>query len=169
MEATLCFFIIWCDSYPLGWKWKSRIWAARNHLQSSLLSDYWNPGRTLNGSPTLLCFGSSVPPHTYMVILWICIEGISCQIPSGVELPNTLRLCQKENLWPGFLCRGTASHNKCQIYRLCHSECLWHELLDFSDNNIVKVAFLLSHTVNLSCSWLSGSGKMWALACIWVH
>lgn len=120
----------------------------------------------LGGLPRF-CFGSSVPPHTYMVILWICIEGISCQIPSGFELPNTLRLCQKENLWPGFLCRVTASHNKCQIYRLSHSECLWHELLDFSDNNTAKVTFLLSHTINLSCTWLSGSGCIRGNVAVW--
>lgn len=99
-------WIVWIWDYLL-WacppKTLAGLWAG---LPRSLVSSSLQWRNTLH----------SWAPHLSPVILWICIGGISCQTPSGSELPDTLRRCQEGNLWPGIQRRGTVSHNSCQDF-----------------------------------------------------
>lgn len=139
-ELRLHYYLIWllfftlsglCESPP---KTLAGLWAG---LPRSLVSSSLQWRNTLH----------SWVPHLSLVILWICIGGISCQTPSGSELPDTLRRCQEGNLWPGIQRRGTVSHNSCQILGSCHYESFWYEQLLSPDNKVVKVKFHLSNTV----------------------
>lgn len=114
-----------------GQKWWIRRWIMSRESLSQLISDY-----LLGACPLEISVGiraelpwspfmvSSVTPHLSVVILWICIGGISCQTPSGSELSNTLRRCQVGNLWPGVQKGGTVSHNNCHILQFM-SWSLW--------------------------------------------
>lgn len=83
-------WIVWIWDYLL-WacppKTLAGLWAG---LPRSLVSSSLQWRNTLH----------SWAPHLSPVILWICIGGISCQTPSGSELPDTLRRCQEVTWHP---------------------------------------------------------------------
>lgn len=78
----------------ISFSWEADVISLRLPAVNSQLFSHAPSFPSLSGDATLCT-------HLSTVILWICIEGISCQTPSGSELTETLRRCQEENSWPG--------------------------------------------------------------------